>query len=192
MPISTQHQAQPTYHWNFERNAFCRFWDNCDTGSENRRWTMDRVPYHDLCWHSPAELKLDTCQGWYCYRKLISVSVYIYYALETDCLRFEVPEPELLCGCMILGHSFLSHVGIADGNGLDLSCRVITDKVVFEYEFGLQRNCKVRWDRKSYISKSWFEMALFTFRTVIKSHMGWSKCLPFQTMAGEVRFFSSR
>ncbi len=36
----------------FERNLHIRFRDNCD----NYRWTMDKFRFHELCWHSQAEL----------------------------------------------------------------------------------------------------------------------------------------
>ena len=36
-----------------------------------------------------------------------------------------------------------SVIGVGKGFGRDLHCRVITDKVIYEYDFGKQRNCKV-------------------------------------------------
>ena len=35
-------------------NLLNRFWDNCDT--DNGQQT--KTPYHELCWHSQAELKI--------------------------------------------------------------------------------------------------------------------------------------
>ena len=37
----------------------------------------------------------------------------------------------------------LDSSGVGVGNGCDLSCKIITDKFVFEMDFGNDHNCKV-------------------------------------------------
>ncbi len=62
--ISTLVQPQGNLELKFERNAFNRFWDNCNTivnGDDGHRTTDGRhveAPHHELCWQSQAELKI--------------------------------------------------------------------------------------------------------------------------------------
>ncbi len=49
-----QRMAQGKQQPKFERNPCIRFRDNCDT--DGRR---AEITYHDLCWQSQAELKIE-------------------------------------------------------------------------------------------------------------------------------------
>ncbi len=54
--------VQEKLQMKFERNPCIRFRDNCDTDdgrTDDGRRT--KVPYHELCWQSQAELKMDYC-----------------------------------------------------------------------------------------------------------------------------------
>ncbi len=52
--------AQGKPHPKFERNPCIKFRDNCDTDGRRTdgQQTMDKLRFHELCWHSQAELKM--------------------------------------------------------------------------------------------------------------------------------------
>ena len=59
MKKTSGHMAQGKPQLNFERNPCCNFRDNrCDRRTDDGRQTTDEFRFHELCWHSLAELKI--------------------------------------------------------------------------------------------------------------------------------------
>ncbi len=71
------HMAQGEPQWTFERNP----WNNRDNRCHRR--TTDECRFHELCWHSQAELKiiytvLTVCRNYMCFPFSLCNSFFFY------------------------------------------------------------------------------------------------------------------